>query len=433
MDARTLLHRALATFPGGSQTDAKSIRHRLVGVQPSFFVSGRGAYALDPDGEWWLDCQMGLGAYILGYADQKVNAAVTSQLSLGSLFSLSSPLELEVADLLLGIFPEYEMVRFAKNGSDVTSAAIRLARHLTGRDHVLGCGYHGFQDWSMSLRPGVGGIPGSVRQLSHGTEKVDVASTLRELGRNAKSYAAVIVDTGGQGLPDLDLLKGIQDHCRRAGVVFIMDEVVSGFRVGLRGAMGHYGMVPDLLCLGKAVANGFPLSVLLGSKRLLSLAADSGMTSTFGGDCVALAAGKATLEQLRNGSVNAGIDAQGTELMERIRAAIKTHGLQSRLRVVGYPALFHLRPKRNDPDHKRISRFLMQRLADRGVFWQESFVLCRDFGAKETEGLAAAVSDALKALRKALDQNHLTKWDNELARQEQSYLAASEVISEQTS
>jgi len=157
MDSTTLLRRALEVIPGGGQTDTKTPAYRLMGIQPSFFVRGRGTYAQDVDGNWWLDCQMGLAAYVLGYADKRVNEYVAEQSAIGSLFSLSSPLELEVAELLLCVFPEFEMVRFAKNGSDVTSAAIRIARHQTGRDYVIGCGYHGFKIGRCPCVLGLGG------------------------------------------------------------------------------------------------------------------------------------------------------------------------------------------------------------------------------------------------------------------------------------
>lgn len=422
MDSRDLLHRALAVIPGGGQTDTKTPRYRLVGIQPSFFVKGRGSYAQDVDGNWWLDCQMGLAAYVLGYADERVNLCVAEQCAMGSLFSLSSPLELQVAELLLGIFPEFEMVRFAKNGSDATSAAIRIARQFTGRDHVMGCGYHGFQDWSVSLREGIGGIPTRVKQLTHGNEEVDILDVLAKLEANPEQYAAVIVDTGGYGLPDRDLLMQLQRQCRRNGVIFVMDEVVSGFRVGLRGAMGAYGIVPDLLCLGKAVANGFPLSVLMGPKRLMSLATVTGMSSTFGGDCVALAAAKATLDQLKDGQVNAGITAQGAALMQSIGCSLRSHGLESKLRLVGYPALFDLTVMKSDPDRGRILRYLMRGLAEHRVFWQESFVICRDFGPKESEAVASAVDATLSQLRTALDSNSLVEADDAITLQEHAYL-----------
>jgi glutamate-1-semialdehyde aminotransferase len=422
MKSADLLRRALERIPGGGQTDTKTIDHRLVGIQPSFFVRGKGVYTQDPDGAWWLDCQMGLAAYVLGYSDAKVNDYVREQLKDGSLFSLASTIELEVAEILLGIFPEFEMVRFAKNGSDVTSAAIRIARRYTGRDYVIGCGYHGFQDWSMSLRNSITGIPERIRDLTHGQEEVDPAQALAQLNAQPQKYAAVIIDTGGYGVPDLSVLKQLRDKCHQSGTVFIMDEVVSGFRVSLRGTLGYSSIIPDMICLGKAVANGFPLSVLMGSKSLLSLAPETGMSSTFGGDCVALAAAKATLEQLKDGSVNVAIDARGAELIKVIDASIERNGLAERLRVVGYPALFDLTPFKNDPDKKRIVDYLMCALAKRHIFWQESFVLCRDFGAHEAEVVAAALEEAFSDLSLLIQQDRLKEEHQSILRQQELYL-----------
>jgi glutamate-1-semialdehyde 2,1-aminomutase len=424
MKSADLLRRALERIPGGGQTDTKTIDYRLVGIQPSFFVRGKGVYAQDPDGAWWLDCQMGLAAYVLGYSDAKVNDYVREHLKDGSLFSLASTVELEVAEMLLEIFPEFEMVRFAKNGSDVTSAAIRIARRYTGRDYVIGCGYHGFQDWSMSLRKSITGIPERIRELTHGQEEVDPAQALAQLEGEPHKYAAVIVDTGGYGVPDLSLLKQLRDKCRQSGTVFVMDEVVSGFRVSLRGTLGYSSIIPDMICLGKAVANGFPLSVLMGSKNLLGLAPETGMSSTFGGDCIALAAAKATLEQLKDGSVNAAIDAQGIELIKAIETSIERNGLAERLNVVGYPALFDLTPGKSDPDKKRIVDYLMRALAEHNIFWQESFVLCRDFGAHEAATVTNALEKAFSGLSLLIRQGRLEEAHQSIIRQQQAYLAS---------
>jgi len=424
MKSAEILRRTLELIPGGGQTDTKTISHRLVGIQPSFFVRGKGVYAEDPDGTWWLDCQMGLAAYVLGYNDAKVNQYVIEQLSDGSIFSLASPLELEVAESLLEIFPEFEMVRFGKNGSDVTSAAIRIARSYTGRDHVIGCGYHGFQDWSMSLRQGITGIPERIRDLTHGQEWVDPGHALSQLEIEPEKHAAVIVDTGGYGVPDLTLLRQLQEKCQQCGTVFIMDEVVSGFRVSLRGTLGYSAIVPDLICLGKAVANGFPLSVLMGSKSLLSLAPETGMSSTYGGDCVALAAAKATLEQLKDGAVNRAIDAQGVALIKNIKESLERYGLTELLAVVGYPALFDLAPKQNDANRKNIIRYLMRDLAKHNIFWQESFVLCRDFGPKEVAKVSTAVDHALAELSSLIEHGRLEEVSEAITRREQAYLTS---------
>lgn len=416
-----ILKRVLAVIPGGGQTDTKTIDHRLLGIQPSFFVRGQGVYAQDPDNMWWLDCQMGLASYILGYNDAKVNTSIIEQLNNGSIFSLSSPLELEVAEMLLEIFPEFEMVRFGKNGSDATSAAIRIARRYTGRDYVIGCGYHGFQDWSMSLRLIVTGIPEGVRKLTHGREKVDLNHTLSQLEAEPEKYAAVIVDTGGYGVPNLSLLRQVRDKCRQYGTIFIMDEVVSGFRVSLRGTLGYSSIVPDMICLGKAVANGFPLSVVMGSKRLLSLAPETGMSSTYGGDCIALAAARATLEQLRDGSINKIINVHGDSLMNAIKTSIRNNNLSNRLKVIGYPALFDLVPEDEDVDKRRIVRYLMSALAKHNIFWQESFVICRDFGSKEVALAISAVDTALAELSALIRQDRLKTVSEVIDQQERDY------------
>jgi glutamate-1-semialdehyde 2,1-aminomutase len=377
---------------------------------------------MDPNGTWWLDCQMGLAAYILGYSDPLVNSYVTEQVKEGSIFSLSSTLEIEVAEILIELFPEFDKVRFAKNGSDVTSAAIRIARRHTGRDHLIGCGYHGFQDWSMSLVPEINGIPQCVRDLSQGQEEVNLRKVLNLLDAFPRRFAAVIVDTGGSGIPDLELLARVRERCQANQSLFIMDEVISGFRVGVRGVLGQSGIVPDLMCLGKAVANGYPLSVLMGPKRLLDLAEETGMSATYAGDCIALAAAKGTLEQLKNGSVNAAIEIRGSELMQIVRRLLANAALRDLFDLTGYPALAILAPKGNTPRGKAALRFLMNALAKHQIFWQGSFVLCRDFGEHELFTVTKALESAVRELTELTDSDQLMEFNASLTQKETAYL-----------
>jgi glutamate-1-semialdehyde 2,1-aminomutase len=424
-----LLARALAAVPAGAQTDTKTVARRLVGIQPSFFVRGKGAYAQEPDGTWWLDCQMGLGAYILGYNDRLVNSRVNRQLRLGSIFSLASVLEVEVAEQLLAIFPEFQMVRFGKNGSDVTSAAVRISRSHTGRDHVLACGYHGFQDWSMVLRPEITGIPECVSSLTQGPQEADLRAVLKLLDEYPERFAAVIIDVGGFGLPDLSLLREIRLKCKASGTIFILDEIVSGFRVGLRGVVGLSGIVPDMLCLGKALANGFPIAALTGSEHLLTLAPMAGMTATFAGDCIALAAAQATLEQLTAGNVYAHIEELGTRLIEAVTRQIEGYGLGCALHTLGYPGLFKVLPRKDFPNSETALRVLMRIFAQNRIFWQGSFVLCRDFGDRELKNVTNTFDQCLSCLAELIETNRLQQVGNEIRELEQEYLARVRKIS----
>jgi glutamate-1-semialdehyde 2,1-aminomutase len=418
-----LLARALATVPAGAQTDAKTVEKRLAGVQPSFFVRGKGAYAQEPDGTWWLDCQMGLGAYILGYSDPLVNRRVSKQLRRGSIFSLASVLELEVAEKLLAIFPEFKMVRFAKNGSDVTSAAVRISRSYTGREHVIGCGYHGFQDWSMTLRSEITGIPTCVRSLTQGQEELDHRAILRLLDTYPERFAAVIIDAGVSGLPRFASLREIQAKCREAGTVLILDEIVSGFRAGPRGIAGLSGIVPDMLCLGKALANGFPLAALIGSEHLLALAPSAGMTATFAGDCIALAAAQATIEQLSSGDLYKHIQDIGTRLIDAIRGKIEKYKLDNVLHISGYPGLAKLLPRREYTDGESVLRFMRYTFAQNKIFWQGSFVLCRDFGEKEFEDISRALDECLSKLQDLIATQRLQDIAEQIRTLELDYLA----------
>ena len=252
--------RAEQSIPLGSQTFSKSRLCFPHGAAPLFIERGQGARVWDVDGNEYLDFASGLLAISLGYCDPDVNQAVLEQLNLGSIFSLPHRLETEVAEQLIELIPCAEMVRFGKNGTDATSACIRLSRAVTGRERVAVCGYHGWQDWYIGSTTRHLGVPECVRELTHRFDYNDLGSLKAQLEAHPGEFAAVILEPMNVAWPTPEFLPGLRQLCDQHGALLIFDETITGFRFHLGGAQTLFGVTPDLAAFGKGMANGFPIS-----------------------------------------------------------------------------------------------------------------------------------------------------------------------------
>ncbi|NQZ10171.1 MAG: aminotransferase class III-fold pyridoxal phosphate-dependent enzyme, partial [Algicola sp.] len=211
--SQTYLKRALATIPLASQTFSKSLLSLPEGVSPYFAEKGKGCYLYDVDGNQYTDFMSALLCISLGYADQEVNAAITEQLELGSIFSLPHRLEFEVAELLVDLIPCADMVRFGKNGSDATTAAVRLARAYTQKDRIAVCGYHGWQDWYIGSTSRDLGVPKSTKALTHAFTYNDIDSLKTLFETHLNQFAAVIMEPMNLYYPKDDFLAKVKDLC----------------------------------------------------------------------------------------------------------------------------------------------------------------------------------------------------------------------------
>ena len=362
------LSRAEITIPLGSQTFSKSRTQYPVGVSPHFINRGKGAYVWDIDGNRYVDLVNSLAAITLGYGDDAVNAAVTEQLELGVSFSLPGVLESEVAELIVELVPSAEMVRFGKNGTDATSAAIRLARAYTGRDHIAVCGYHGWQDWYIGSTTRDKGVPKSVSELTHKFECNSIESLNKILQLHHNEVAAVIMEPMNSQWPLPGFLEDVRRVTSEAGSVLVFDETITGFRYSAGGAQKYFGVLPDLSTFGKGVANGFPLSVIAGSREIMMEMEEIFFSGTFGGELLSLAAAKIVLQKHRNEDVSKKLSAIGGTLRNRVEDAIIKNNLSSILELSGHPSWVFLNWKPT-PNYSVavIKTFFMQEMFNSGI------------------------------------------------------------------
>jgi glutamate-1-semialdehyde 2,1-aminomutase/spore coat polysaccharide biosynthesis protein SpsF len=335
---RELLARARAVIPSATQTFSKGPTQYVEGVAPAFLARGSGCRVWDVDGNEYIDLLMGLGPLILGHSFAPVNEAVTTQLTEGTLFTLPHPLEVELSELLVGLIPCAEMVRFGKNGSDVTAGAVRVARAFTGRDVIAASGYHGWQDWYIGTTTRDAGVPAAVRDLTVPFQYNDLGSLEQVFADHPGMVAAVIMEPVSVEEPRDGYLEAVRAMTEREGAVLIFDEVLTGFRLALGGAQEHYRVTPDLACFGKAMANGYPLAAVVGRRDIMELFDEVFFSFTFGGETLSLAAARETIIQIHERDVIRHVRERGQELQDGYNALAALFEVEQLTECVGMPS-----------------------------------------------------------------------------------------------
>jgi len=402
-----LLARAEQSIPLGSQTFSKSKLIFPAGRSPLFLSHGLGGQVWDVDGNAYVDYICGLLPILLGYCDPDVDAAIIQQLARGISFSLSTELEMQLAERLLRIVPCAEKVRFGKNGSDATSAAIRLARAFTGRDRVAVCGYHGWQDWYIGSTTRHKGVPGAVRSLtsvfSYGNlDALDVV-----LSEHPDEFAAVMMEPATFDAPPPGYLEGVRDIAHSHGALLIFDEVIAGFRFALGGAQELFGVTPDLAAFGKGMGNGMPISAVVGRSDVMQEMEEVFYSGTFGGEALSLAAAIATIDKLEREDVIPSLWSYGQALGDQIVKRIEGNGLDDVLRLIGLAPWQQLAitPTTN-ADAFAIRTFLMRCLLDHGVLMSSTFNVCHAHNDVTMELTLTAFDEAFCSLALALKKDN---------------------------
>ncbi|EKS36383.1 aminotransferase class III-fold pyridoxal phosphate-dependent enzyme [Afipia broomeae] len=358
------LERARQTIPLGAQTFSKSITQFPYGISPYFAARARGSRIWDVDGHEYVDFTNALAAVTLGYCDPDVDRAVAKQLEDGTIYSLSHALEAEVAELICACVPSAEMVRFGKNGSDATAGAVRVARAYTGRDHVLTCGYHGWQDWFIGSTSRDKGVPQATRDLVHPFVYNDLQSLRSRLNEFDGKVAAVIMEPMNVAQPAPGFLEAVKTMTHEAGAVLIFDETITGFRLANGGAQEKFNVIPDLTTLGKGLANGFPLSAVCGRRELMMEMEEIFFSFTMGGEALSLAAAKAVIEKMQREPVVQTMRENGSLLSAGVAERLERHRLSDFLSISGDPTWSFLTFK----DYEAVESFEIKTL-----FLQEIF------------------------------------------------------------
>ncbi|MBI1937448.1 MAG: aminotransferase class III-fold pyridoxal phosphate-dependent enzyme [Ignavibacteriales bacterium] len=399
-----LYNRALGLIPSVTQTLAKGPGQWVKGVAPKYLVKGKGSHVWDADGNEYIDYMMAVGPLSLGYAYPKVDEAIKKQLEDGITFSMMHPLEVEVAELISGIIPNAEAVRYSKTGADATSAAVRLARAYTGKNKILCCGYHGWHDWYIAVTARNLGIPEAVQAISFTFNYNDIDSVKNSIDDDV---AAVILEPVVFQEPKNNFLQKLAELCEQKNVVLIFDEMWTGFRMAVGGAQEYFGITPDLATYSKAVANGMPISILTGKRKIMNLAnEDIFFYTTFGGEALSLAAVKATIDELREKNVPKYLNEQGKKLKDGYNSIAQKLGMDY-TKAIGYNwrSMAAFDEKAGDP---LVQKSLMQQeMIKRGVLWQGFHNMSFSHSDADADYTLQALEESLSVLKKAVDENKL--------------------------
>jgi glutamate-1-semialdehyde 2,1-aminomutase len=411
--SETQLERARKTIPLGSQTFSKSITQFPHGVSPYFAQRARGSRLWDIDGNEYIDFVNALAAVTLGYADPDVNAAVAAELENGTIYSLSHSLEAEVAELICELVPCAEMVRFGKNGSDATAGAIRIARAFTGRDHVITCGYHGWQDWYIGTTTRNKGVPAATSALAHAVSYNDLPAVDAVLAGLEGQVAALILEPMNVTPPAPGYLAELKRRLHQAGALLIFDEMITGFRFAPGGAQELFGIKPDLTALGKGMANGFPLSAVCGRRDVMMEMEQVFFSFTMGGETLSLAAAKATMTKLMREPVIATMRSRGARLVRQVAGLIERHDVGKFLSLAGDPTWSFL--LFNDADGVsswEIKTLWMQELMQRGFLSLGTHNMSYAHSEHDVDRLAEAYDQIFPLLRTAVANRAVRQYLN---------------------
>ena len=406
--SKEYLKRAKRVIPGCSQTFSKGPSQFVQGVSPVFLEKGKGSHVWDIDGNEFIDYMMALGSVILGYNYPKVTNAVRKVLNYGSAFTLPHRLEVELTEFICELIPCAEMVRFGKNGSDATSGAVRLARAYIGRDKIACCGYHGWQDWYIATTDRNKGIPEDIKKLTLTFEYNKIETLEKIFVENKNQIACVIMEPVGVVEPKENFLKKVEDLTHKNGSLLIFDEIATGFRFAIGGAQEYFKITPDLACFGKAMANGFPISAIVGKEEIMKLFEEVFYSFTFGGEIVSIAAAFATIKELKNKNVIPYIWKQGHKIKQVYNNFVREYGLEQYTQCIGFPPRHSIFFKNRDGKEDLILKSLFQQeCIKRGILFVGAHVVCFKHSDNDINYTLKVYRTALEILKEAIAQNRV--------------------------
>jgi len=352
MDNLDLQRRLLRAIPGGAHTYSRGFDQYPQNA-PAIMESGKGGYSLGSDGNQYLDFVMALRSVNIGYAESSICEAATKYMMQGNNLSRPSFIELEAAERLIALVDSVEMVKFAKNGSTAVTAAVKLARGYTGRDDVAVCAqqpFFSYDDWFIGSTVINKGVPQSTQAQTFKFDYNDIDSLSTLLAERGDKIACLVMEAAAlehpvqyTGTEDENFLQAVQRLCRQHGVVFILDEMITGFRWDLKGAQHYYNIQPDLCTFGKAMANGFSVAAVAGRRELMELGSIDTpererlflLSSTHGAEMSSLGAFVATLDFMQDNPVIDHFWSTGKSVVDRFNRLTSKYRLEDRFEALG--------------------------------------------------------------------------------------------------
>lgn len=400
-------------IPGGSHTYAKGDDQYPEFALP-YIVRGEGCHVWDLDGNEFIEYGMGLRSVTLGHAYKPVVDAAYNQMLKGNNFTRPATIELECAEKVLSMIKGAEMVRFAKSGSDVNGGAIRLSRAYTGRDLIAVCGNQPFfsgDDWFIGSTPVSAGIPKSIQDLTVKFRYNDMDSVKALFQQYPDKIACVILEPEKEEEPKNNFLNELHKLCNEKGAVFILDEMITGFRWHNGGAQRFHNIVPDLCTFGKAIANGFSVAALAGKKEIMQLGGlrhDKErvflMSGTHSAENHGLAAAIETMNIYEREPVVETLWRQGDRLASGLKKSVAENRLIDYIPILGRPCCLVYGSRDNEMKPSQPFRtLLLQETIKRGIL-ASSLVISYSHADKDIDKTVEVFDEAFRIYRKALDE-----------------------------
>lgn len=415
---QSLYQKAKELIPGGTQLLSKRPEMFLPGKWPAYYSKAKGCKVWDLDGREYTDTSlMGVGANILGYADEDVDDAVRNAISCGGMCTLNAPEEVELAELLLGLHPWAKQVRYAKTGGESLAIAIRIARAATEKDVVLFCGYHGWNDWYMAANLGdnkaldgqhiaglsTRGIPQGLKNTVIPFRYNDWQSFKDLLQIYEGKIAAVIMEPIRNFFPEPGFLEKIREDTKREGIVLIMDEVSSGFRLNCGGAHLTFGIEPDIAVFAKAVSNGYPMAAIIGKKEVMEFAQESFISSTYWTEKIGLTAAIATIKKYKENHVERHLEEIGKKVQEGWKGLAEKHQLN--VAVTGIYPMSHF--EFDYEDSLALKTLYTQEMLKRGFLATNAFYASFSHTVKEVDKYLSMADESFSVIKNGLVHDNI--------------------------
>lgn len=406
-----LLERSRQIIPSLTQTFSRAAYTFVEGAFPVYAESAKGSHFVDVDGNEYIDYLCGLGPVVLGYAYSAVDTAITNQLKKGILFSLPTKLEIEVSELLCDIIPCADMVKLSKTGSGSATGAVRGARALTKKDKIAYCGSGGvWHDWYASIISRNQGIPDFNKDLILPFDYNDVSGLEYIFEKNRGEIACVFMEPTIFENPSNSFLQKVRKLTKENDSILIFDEIVTGFRLANGGGQEYFSVEPDIAVLGKGIANGMPLSAVVGKAEYMKIFDDVFFSTTYAGEALSLAAAQVTINEFKHKPVIKKMWENGTILMKSFDRIAKEHSLE--IALAGYPV--RMRLVCNDSNGKEsitMTSLLIQEMVKRGIFMHPSVEYISFSHEKEDiEKTVTAFSEAILTVKRAVNENKVESY-----------------------
>ena len=407
-------------IPGWTQLISRRASQFANGVSPIYAQCAKGARFTDIDGNSYIDWVSAVGAIILGHADKVVDQAVKEQINRGSLYSLNSPLEVELAEELVDTIPSAEMVRYTKGGGEACAVAVRIARGTSGREKILFCGYHGWHDWYQAanylVNPEDGEFPFS------GIEPIGVPQVLANtvipfaygnltmledlLKNNQNQVAAIMMEPIRSALPDPGYLEGVKALAQKHDVILIFDEVSCGWRLSIGGVQKYLNVVPDMTVVAKAMSNGYPMGAVVGLRNVMEPADRMFISSSYWSDNIGLVAALTTIRELKQRDSETRFKEIGDKLIKGINEAITDLGLS------GMCSGLYTNPTINldlpdDTLGSKVNTLFIQEMSSRGVLCYTSLTPTLAHTEEDINLTIQAITDTLVVIQSGLESGDI--------------------------